>query len=56
MFRKKTLNKMPPKTKKLALACNQAEAVYRSLKRQVEVDEEKWKGESAIAKATENLF
>ena len=84
MFQKKTLNRMQPKTKKLAILCNQTEQVYRNLKRQVEVvreleldsealyqrrktykdevdptpnpDEGKWKNESALAKATTNLF
>lgn len=37
MYQRKTLNKMSPKTKKLAIVCNQAEQVYRNLKRQVEV-------------------
>jgi len=37
MFQRKTLSKMNPKTKKLAITCNQAEQVYRNLKRQVEV-------------------
>lgn len=37
MFQKKTLNRMPPRTKKLAIQCNEAEKLYRNLKRQVEV-------------------
>lgn len=37
MYQRKTLNRMSPKTKRLAIICNQAEQVYRNLKRQVEV-------------------
>jgi len=40
MFQKKTLNKMQPKTKKLAIQSNEAEKLWRNLKKQVEVMQE----------------
>ena len=37
MFQRKTLNRMSPKTRKLAEQANTAEKLWRNLKRQVEV-------------------
>ena len=37
MYQRKTLNKMSPKTRKMAQQANEAEKLWRNLKRQVEV-------------------
>jgi len=37
MFQRKTLNRMSPKTRKLAQQANEAEKLWRNLKRQVEI-------------------
>jgi len=37
MYQRKTLNRMSPKTRKMAQQANEAEKLWRNLKRQVEV-------------------